>query len=138
MLKNLNINKSKWASKLLEHTLVLLSRSNSNSVIHVWNTENTAICLYPVIRDAELKTIESKALFLLKKNILITRLNFILYFYIFTISSIKELLHELQNKMLQLKTFKKDLLNTLHKFLEEHFPLPKKDGIAANMVRFSQ
>lgn len=91
-----------------------------------------------MIRDAELKTIESKALFLLKKNILVTRLNFILYFYIFTISSKKELLHELQNKMLQLKTFKKDLLNTLHEFLEEHFPLPKKDGIAANKVRFSQ
>ncbi|KAK2538815.1 Cenpk [Columba guinea] len=47
-------------------------------------------------------------------------------------SSKKELLRELQNKMLQLKTFKNDLLNTLHKFLEEHFPLPKKDGIAAN------
>nr|XP_021147898.1 centromere protein K isoform X2 [Columba livia] len=49
-----------------------------------------------------------------------------------SISSKKELLCELQNKMLQLKTSKKDLLNTLHKFIEEHFPLPRKDGIAAN------
>ncbi|XP_065716728.1 centromere protein K [Patagioenas fasciata] len=40
----------------------------------------------------------------------------------------KALLRELQKKMLQLKTRKKDLLNTLSKFLEEHFPLP----IAAN------
>ncbi|XP_065512966.1 centromere protein K [Caloenas nicobarica] len=43
-----------------------------------------------------------------------------------------ESFHELQNKMLKLKTFKKQLLNTLSEFLEEHFPLPKKDGIAKN------
>ncbi|OPJ90545.1 centromere protein K [Patagioenas fasciata monilis] len=46
----------------------------------------------------------------------------------------KALLRELQKKMLQLKTRKKDLLNTLSKFLEEHFPLP----IAANKILVSK
>ncbi|NXN53269.1 CENPK protein, partial [Rynchops niger] len=33
---------------------------------------------------------------------------------------------ELQNKMLQLRMYKEELVNALGKFLEEHFPLPEK------------
>ncbi|KAM6109068.1 centromere protein K isoform 2-T2 [Phoenicopterus ruber ruber] len=38
--------------------------------------------------------------------------------------------HELQNKILKLKTYKEELLNALGEFLEEHFPLPEKGGTA--------
>ncbi|NXN69683.1 CENPK protein, partial [Himantopus himantopus] len=38
--------------------------------------------------------------------------------------------HELQNKVLKVKTYKKELLNALGEFLEEHFPLPEKGGNA--------
>ncbi|NXV23074.1 CENPK protein, partial [Cepphus grylle] len=33
---------------------------------------------------------------------------------------------ELQNKMLELRMYREELLNALGKFLEEHFPLPEK------------
>ncbi|XP_032531399.1 centromere protein K isoform X2 [Chiroxiphia lanceolata] len=39
-------------------------------------------------------------------------------------------LEELHNKMLQLKTYKKELLSALGEFLDEHFPLPQDSGSA--------
>ncbi|XP_039240333.1 centromere protein K isoform X1 [Pipra filicauda] len=39
-------------------------------------------------------------------------------------------LEELRNKMLQLKTYKKELLSALGEFLDEHFPLPQDSGSA--------
>ncbi|XP_027490812.1 centromere protein K isoform X2 [Corapipo altera] len=41
-------------------------------------------------------------------------------------------LEELHNKMLQLKTYKKELLSALGEFLDEHFPLPQDSGSAKN------
>ncbi|NXF61895.1 CENPK protein, partial [Ciccaba nigrolineata] len=38
--------------------------------------------------------------------------------------------NELQNKMLQLKIYKEELLNALGGFLAEHFPLPENGGSA--------
>ncbi|NWU13663.1 CENPK protein, partial [Cephalopterus ornatus] len=37
-------------------------------------------------------------------------------------------LEELHNKMLKLKTYKKELFSALDKFLDEHFPLPQDSG----------
>ncbi|XP_027527232.1 centromere protein K isoform X2 [Neopelma chrysocephalum] len=45
---------------------------------------------------------------------------------------LKRGLEELHNKMLQLKTYKKELLSALGEFLDEHFPLPKDSGSAIN------
>ncbi|NWV12987.1 CENPK protein, partial [Ptilonorhynchus violaceus] len=42
---------------------------------------------------------------------------------------------ELKNKMLKLKTYKKELLNALGEFLDEHFPLPEKVENVKNKVR---
>ncbi|NXE96115.1 CENPK protein, partial [Menura novaehollandiae] len=39
---------------------------------------------------------------------------------------------ELHNKMLKLKTYKKELLNAMGEFLDEHFPVPEKGGNAQN------
>ncbi|XP_027743527.1 centromere protein K isoform X2 [Empidonax traillii] len=39
-------------------------------------------------------------------------------------------LEELQNKMLKLKTYKRELLSALGEFLDEHFPLPQGGGSA--------
>ncbi|NWR56639.1 CENPK protein, partial [Bucorvus abyssinicus] len=44
--------------------------------------------------------------------------------------SLDETLFDLQNKMFKLKIYKEELLNALGEFLEEHFPLPEKDGNA--------
>uniref|UniRef100_A0A8C8AB85 Centromere protein K n=1 Tax=Otus sunia TaxID=257818 RepID=A0A8C8AB85_9STRI len=41
-----------------------------------------------------------------------------------------ETFNELQNKMLQLKVYKEELLNALGEFLAEHFPLPENGGSA--------
>ncbi|NWT04666.1 CENPK protein, partial [Mionectes macconnelli] len=41
-------------------------------------------------------------------------------------------LEELHNKMLKLKTYKKELLSALGEFLDEHFPLPQGSGSAIN------
>ncbi|NXK00054.1 CENPK protein, partial [Corythaixoides concolor] len=38
--------------------------------------------------------------------------------------------NELNNKMVKLKIYKEELLNTLGEFLEEHFPLPEEGGSA--------
>ncbi|XP_017666763.1 PREDICTED: centromere protein K isoform X2 [Lepidothrix coronata] len=39
-------------------------------------------------------------------------------------------LEELHNKLLQLKTYRKELLSALGEFLDEHFPLPQDSGSA--------
>ncbi|XP_010723781.1 centromere protein K [Meleagris gallopavo] len=41
---------------------------------------------------------------------------------------------ELKNQMLELKEHRKKLLNTLGEFLEEHFPLPERNGNAKRKV----
>ncbi|KFQ52754.1 Centromere protein K, partial [Pelecanus crispus] len=46
--------------------------------------------------------------------------------------------HELQNKMLKLKLYKEELLNSLGKFLEEHFPLPEKGRSAKKKKNSSE
>uniref|UniRef100_A0A8C0FTB6 Centromere protein K n=1 Tax=Bubo bubo TaxID=30461 RepID=A0A8C0FTB6_BUBBB len=43
---------------------------------------------------------------------------------------LKRAFNELQNKMLQLKIYKEELLNALGEFLAEHFPLPENGGSA--------
>ncbi|NXL81891.1 CENPK protein, partial [Leptocoma aspasia] len=43
--------------------------------------------------------------------------------------------NELQNKVLKLKTFKKELLSALGGFLDEHFPLPEKGENTEKEVR---
>ncbi|KGL75766.1 Centromere protein K, partial [Tinamus guttatus] len=42
----------------------------------------------------------------------------------------KRAFQELRSEMLKLKTYKEELLKALGEFLEEHFPLPKEDGMA--------
>ncbi|XP_042731217.1 centromere protein K [Lagopus leucura] len=42
----------------------------------------------------------------------------------------KRLFQELKNQMSELREYKKKLLNALGEFLEEHFPLPEKNGNA--------
>ncbi|XP_072215414.1 centromere protein K isoform X3 [Excalfactoria chinensis] len=49
----------------------------------------------------------------------------------------KRVYQELNNQMLDLKEYKKKLLNTLGEFLEEHFPLPERNG-NAKKKRYSE
>nr|XP_010305521.1 PREDICTED: centromere protein K [Balearica regulorum gibbericeps] len=42
----------------------------------------------------------------------------------------KRACYELHSKLLKLKLYKEELLSALGEFLEEHFPLPEKHGIA--------
>ncbi|NP_001038128.1 centromere protein K isoform 1 [Gallus gallus] len=49
----------------------------------------------------------------------------------------KRVFQELKNQMLELKEYKKKLMNALGEFLEEHFPLPEKNG-NAKKKRYSE
>ncbi|XP_048786646.1 centromere protein K [Lagopus muta] len=49
----------------------------------------------------------------------------------------KRLFQELKNQMSELREYKKKLLNALGEFLEEHFPLPEKNG-NAKKKRYSE
>ncbi|KAM9367308.1 centromere protein K [Phaethornis superciliosus] len=49
-----------------------------------------------------------------------------------TTSLNSRVLHELQHQEKKLNMYKKELLNALGEFLEEHFPLPDKSGSAKN------
>ncbi|NXE39025.1 CENPK protein, partial [Ptilorrhoa leucosticta] len=46
--------------------------------------------------------------------------------------STKRGLDELKNKIMKLKTYRKELLSALGEFLDEHFPLPEKDENTKN------
>ncbi|NXC10709.1 CENPK protein, partial [Orthonyx spaldingii] len=46
--------------------------------------------------------------------------------------STKREFDELKNKLLKLKTYKKELLSALGEFLDEHFPLPETDANTEN------
>lgn len=57
------------------------------------------------------------------------------YCYVFTISLKIRGFDELKNKIMKLKTYKKELLSALGEFLDEHFPLPEKGENTKNKVR---
>lgn len=62
-------------------------------------------------------------------------LNLIFCWYVFTIILATRVFQELKNQMLELKEYKKKLMNALGEFLEEHFPLPEKNGNAKKKVK---
>lgn len=91
--------------------------------------------LYPVIKDVEFLTIDNKGGFYLF-TFLVTWFDPLFYCYVFTIeNSKKRESDELKKKLLKLKTYKKELLNGLGEFLDEHFPHPENGENTKNKVR---
>lgn len=91
--------------------------------------------LYPLIKDDEFLTIDNKGFFLLRRDFLVTWFDPLFCCCFFTVNLKTRELNELKNKVLKLKTYKKELLSALGEFLDEHFPPPEEGENIKKKVR---